>query len=80
MALWQALSVACPHKERCPMFEKFQMQTALRMWVSLYCDRDENIYGRCARFRIAKLGEMPAPNLLPNGEVLLQVRSPGKKL
>jgi hypothetical protein len=51
----------------CELFPKFGLQGSLKVWQTFYCEGD---YERCARYRLARIGGHPAPNLLPNGKEL----------
>lgn len=57
----------CPHKSDCALFPKFQTASALKIWVSLFCDKD---YERCERFKLSCQGKNPPIDLLPNGKML----------
>ncbi|HZS42585.1 MAG TPA: hypothetical protein VFF06_37400 [Polyangia bacterium] len=63
----------CPHTASCPLFPRFTLQSALKIWQMKYCEAD---YKRCARYQLSLSGQ-PVPNgLLPNGQ-LLKLRAPG---
>ena len=59
----------CTHKDDCPLFEQFQMEASLKIWMLLYCDTEEK-FKSCARFEAALKGTVISPSLLPNGEEL----------
>jgi len=59
--------MACPHERSCDLFPLIEREQALRLWRDLYCERSHQ---RCTRFRLAQAGVTPAPELLPNGQIL----------
>lgn len=54
----------CKFIKRCPMFPRFASGGMLRVYQIHYC---EGTFSECARYRLASQGQMPRPDLLPDG-------------
>ena len=59
----------CPKIERCPLYPELKLELSLRIWQSKFCNT-EGEYKGCARYKLSKSGEMPDPRLMPNGDLL----------
>jgi len=59
--------MACTHNASCDLLPLLERERVLRLWQELYCERSHQ---RCMRFRLAQAGVTPAPELLPNGQIL----------
>ncbi|MCC6877326.1 MAG: hypothetical protein IT378_23675 [Sandaracinaceae bacterium] len=57
----------CPHHQSCPLFPLFNMQSALKIWQTMYCEAE---YSNCARHKMSSEGRTPPLTLLPNGATL----------
>ncbi|HEB91334.1 MAG TPA: hypothetical protein ENI85_17290 [Deltaproteobacteria bacterium] len=57
----------CRFAERCPMYPIFESRHILRIYQIQYC---ESRFENCERFKLASRGEMPDPQLLPDGDRL----------
>lgn len=55
----------CPHNADCPLFERFELSSVLRIWQIYYCKKN---YTDCIRYQMNCRGEAVPPTMLPNGE------------
>ena len=62
---------SCPKIARCPLFERFTFEGALRVWQINYCNGE---YQRCQRFQMSGRGERVEDTMLPNGKHLPKAR------
>jgi hypothetical protein len=69
--------MACSHIPTCPLFKHFQSNATLRSWKLMYCDSDLRSKN-CERFKRSEGGETVAPNLLPNGKMIVLTPEPSK--
>lgn len=58
----------CRFVSRCPMFPRFKSTQGLEIFQTTYCHSANHT--RCRRYELASEGEMPDPDLLPNGRRL----------
>jgi hypothetical protein len=65
--------MACPRIEGCPLYPELKLELSLRIWQTNYCNTDA-AYERCARYQLSAAGEKPHPRLLPNGEILGELK------
>lgn len=62
----------CPKVDKCELFPRFKLETALGFCLETYCHAD---YESCARYRYAQENKAKPPSdLLPNGRKLPVVR------
>jgi hypothetical protein len=59
----------CPKVTMCPLYPELEMQSALKIWQTLFCQTDSK-FESCARFKMAASGQRPHPRMLPNGKQL----------
>lgn len=57
--------MTCPHAKDCPLFERFELSSVLRIWQLYYCEKK---FEDCIRYQMNCRGEVVDPTLLPNGE------------
>lgn len=58
------MSTRCSHANDCPLFEKFMLSSALRIWQIFYCEKR---FEQCARYTKMRDGQPVRPTLLPDG-------------
>jgi len=59
--------IPCAYTSTCPMFAAFESKATLRVWQSMYCERDP---GRCERLKAFQANAPCPDNLLPNGRLV----------
>lgn len=57
----------CRFINRCPMYPRFRLKPVLQIYQARYCERR---FESCARYKLAIMGTMPEPDLLPDGDTL----------
>ncbi|MBK9258656.1 MAG: hypothetical protein IPM54_02345 [Polyangiaceae bacterium] len=57
----------CPNMNKCALFPRFSLETALKIWQSYYCNRN---YTSCERYKKMKAGQTVPDNLLPDGRFM----------
>ncbi|MGQ0504762.1 MAG: hypothetical protein ACT4TC_05530 [Myxococcaceae bacterium] len=60
--------MSCPHASTCALYAQFQVQSIAKYWILQYCDSAE--YSRCARYKLASVGQHVPLALLPSGKML----------
>lgn len=59
--------MACSHTSTCPLFPLIEVNSALKVWKTFFC---EGNYANCARYKLSGEGQSVPANLLPNGKSL----------
>jgi hypothetical protein len=57
----------CPNINKCAMFPRFSLETALKIWQSYYCNRN---FASCERYKKLASGHTVPDNLLPDGRFM----------
>jgi hypothetical protein len=57
----------CPFTKGCRLYPMFLLQASLKTWQIRYCETN---YEGCARYQVAKRGDIVPLQLLPNGKML----------
>ena len=60
----------CPHASDCPLFERFRVSSALRIWQVFFCDAR---YLDCKRYEAMRDGRPIPATLLPDGSDLEEI-------
>jgi hypothetical protein len=64
--------VGCSHAGGCPLFPL--LRASLQSWRDYYCDSEDRWHD-CARYKLARRGELVPISLLPNGHEAWHLRS-----
>ena len=59
--------MACSRKDSCELFPLIQINGALKIWQSFYCDGK---FQTCVRYQLGLEGKSIPASLLPNGKNL----------
>lgn len=58
---------SCPHKDGCSLYPLLNLESSLRVWQTIYCDRG---FEKCSRYQRSLSGENAPSHLLPDGTYL----------
>ncbi len=58
----------CPQSEDCALYPMFTLSSMRQYWMTSYCESGR--HGYCERFRLATIGRVIPPALLPDGRSL----------
>ena len=58
---------SCPNMNKCALFPRFSLETALKIWQSYYCSRN---FTACERYKKLSAGQTVPDNLLPDGRFM----------